>query len=193
MKPATSADHAAAVDVAHHDHGHIGRTGEAHVGDVAGAQVHFRGAARALHQHDVGGFPQAGETVEHKRQQRGLHCLVVAGAGAACHAALHDDLRADLALRLQQHGVHVDAGRHAGGAGLQRLGAADLAAIRGDGGVVGHVLRLERQHAQAATQAGAGQPRDEQGLADAGPGALQHDRPRGQNSMPSCARTPAAK
>ena len=35
-------------------------------------------------------------------------------------------------------------GAHARRAGLQRLGAADLAAILGDGGVVRHVLRLER-------------------------------------------------
>ncbi len=34
--------------------------------------------------------------------------------------------------------------RGAAGDGLQRLGAADLAAVDGDGGVVGHVLRLER-------------------------------------------------
>ena len=36
--------------------------------------------------------------------------------------------------------------RRAAGQRLQRLGAADLAAVRGDGGVVAHVLRLERPH-----------------------------------------------
>jgi hypothetical protein len=45
------------------------------------------------------------------------------------------------------------------GLGLHRLGAADLAAVHGDGAVEGHILRLERNdfHAaprQQATEAG---------------------------------------
>ena len=84
------------------------------------------------------------------------------------------------------------------GARLQRLGAADLAAVRGHGGVVRHVLRLERQHAQAAPGEGAAKPGDQQGLADVRARALKHQRQsrvgaRHQNSMPSCAFTPAAK
>ena len=54
--------------------------------------------------------------------------------------------------RLQQHGVHVDARRHARGARLQRLGPADLAAVGCHGGVVRHVLRLERHDANAAVR-----------------------------------------
>ena len=76
-------------------------------------------------------------------------------------AALHDHLRADLALGLQQHRVHVHAGRHACRPRLQRLRAADLAAIGRDGGVVRHVLRLERPHLEPASRedAGTGPPR----------------------------------
>ena len=71
--------------------------------------------------------------------------------------------------------------RDAAGARLQRLGAADLAAVGGDGGVVRHVLRLERRDPQAAIGEGAAQPGDQQRLADIGAGALEHQR-RGQPS-----------
>ena len=69
----------------------------------------------------------------------------------------------------------------------KRLGAADLAAIGGDRGVVRHVLRLERADAQAAPGEGARQPGDEQRLADIRAGALQHQRAVArldQNSIP---------
>ena len=90
------------------------------------------------------GAPKLSSTARHQLR---LHGLIFARLGGADHAALHHDLRADLALRLQQHRVHVHGRRHARRAGLQRLGAADLAAVRGHGGVVRHVLRLERPHA----------------------------------------------
>ena len=46
-------DHAAAVDVADQHDRHVGGLGEAHVGDVAGAQVDLGRAAGALDQHQV--------------------------------------------------------------------------------------------------------------------------------------------
>ncbi len=89
----------------------------------------------------------------------------------------------------------MHARRRARGARLQRLGAADLAAIRRDRRIVGHVLRLERPHRQAAVREGARQAGHDQRFADVGAGALEHERARrhGQNSMPACAFTPAAK
>ena len=188
-------DHAAAVDVADHHDRHIGGARKAHVGDVVAPQVDLRRAARALDQHQVGLGLQLLEAFEHIRQKLRLHRHVFGGLRGAEHLALHDHLRADLALRLQQHRVHVDARRHAGRARLQRLRAADLAAVDRDRGVVRHVLRLERPHAQPAFGVGAREPRDHQRLADVGAGALEHDRARGhgQNSMPGCAFTPAAK
>jgi hypothetical protein len=118
-------DHAAAVDVAQQHHRHVGGAGEAHVGDIRRAQVHFRRRARALDQHQIGLGRKLGETLQHRAEQLGLHRLVLARLGGADHLALHYDLRADLALRLQQHRIHVDAERHAGrrapaGPGLDR-------------------------------------------------------------------------
>jgi hypothetical protein len=46
------------------------------------------------------------------------------------------------------------------------LGAANLAAIIGNGGIVGHVLGLERQHAKPALNADPAETRSEQGLSD---------------------------
>src|SRR5204863_9503967 len=74
------------------------------------------------------------------------------------------------------------------------LGAADLAAIGSDGSIVRHVLRLERPHPETAPREGARQTGDDQRLADIRARALDHQRARRhQNSMPSCAFTPAAK
>src|SRR5205807_8291636 len=66
-----------------------------------------------------------------------------------------------------------------------------LATLRRHGGIVRHVLRLERSHLEATPGEGARQPRDDQRLADIGAGALQHQRPAHQNSIPGCALTPA--
>ena len=102
-------DHAAAVDVADQHDGHIGGAGEAHIGDVVGAEVDLRRAARALDQDDVGFALQPREAVQHERHQLGLDALIFGCRRAAIDAALHHDLRADLALRLEQHRVHVHA------------------------------------------------------------------------------------
>ena len=103
-------DHAAAVDVADQHDRHVGGAGEAHVGDVAGAQVDLGGRARAFDQHEVAlrprGVPKLSSTAP---SSLGFSRLVFARLGVADDLALHDDLRADLALGLQQHRVHVHA------------------------------------------------------------------------------------
>ena len=60
-------DDAAAVDVADEHDRHVGRLGEAHVGDVAGAEIDFGRAAGALDQHDVHAFADDGEAFQHLR------------------------------------------------------------------------------------------------------------------------------
>ena len=130
------------------------------------------------------------ERSEHRRQQARRQPAILAGRGAAPDPAIEHDLRAALRLRLQQHRVHVGQGLDAAGARLQRLRPADLAAIGGYRGVVRHVLRLERPHLQPAPGKGARHPGQQQRLADIRPGPLQHQRQRGQNSMPCWALTP---
>ncbi|MFM8680738.1 MAG: cob(I)yrinic acid a,c-diamide adenosyltransferase, partial [Alphaproteobacteria bacterium] len=98
----------------------VGGGGEAHVGDVARAQVDLGGRARTLDQHEVGVAREPRPALHHAGEQRRLERVIVARRGVADDAALDDHLRADLALRLEQHGVHVGVRRHAAGARLQR-------------------------------------------------------------------------
>ena len=208
MKPQTSAasssgqyrlgadearDHAAAVDVADHHHRHVGGAREAHVGDVVRPQVNLAGAAGAFDEHDIGLAAQAREAVEHERHQLALHLLIRRGLGAAIDAALHHDLRPDLALRLQQHRIHVHAGRCPCRARLQGLRAADLAAVGGHRRVVRHVLRLERTHGEAARGEGAREPGDDQRFADVRARALEHERARRHVFRTRCPAAPSRR
>ncbi len=194
MRAGQARDDAAAIDIAEHHHGHIGGRRKSHIGDVAGAQIDLRRAAGALDQHDIGVAGEMRKALQHGRQQRRFLVQIVFRAQRAPALALHDDLRAGVALRLQQHRVHVHAGRHPRRPRLHRLGPADLAAFDRDGGIVRHVLRLERRHLQAAAHQRARKPRDDRRLAGIGAGGLNHQRGRRslhQNSMPFWPFTPA--
>ena len=102
-------EYAAAIDVADKRDRALRRAREAHVGDVALAQVDLRRAACAFDQHQIGAGLDARVAVEHGGHQLGLQRLIFARPRVADRAALNDDLRADLALRLQQDRIHVDA------------------------------------------------------------------------------------
>ena len=163
-------------------------------------QVHLGRAARAFHQDQVGAPTHPGEAFEHAGHQRGLERVVTTCVCRTRDPALHHHLGARLALGLQQHRVHVGARLDAGGAGLQRLGAADLAPVRRHRRVVGHVLRLEGAHSKPTPGEGAAESGDEQGFSHVGARALEHQGrrellggARHQNSIPSCAFTPARK
>ena len=99
----------------------------------------------------------------------------VAGRHGGGALALNDDLRTRIGFGLQQHRVHVNGCGLPGGAGLQGLGPADLAAIAGDGGIVGHVLRLEGHDFQSAIGEGPAEAGGDQGFAHVGAGAHQHE------------------
>ena len=181
-------EHAAAVDVGDEDDRAAGGAGEAHVGDVAVAQIDLRRAAGAFDDDEVGLGLEARKAREHGVEELWFQRLVLARLGGADHPALHDDLRADLALRLQKHRVHVDGRGDAAGAGLERLRPADLAPVRGDRGVVRHVLRLERPDREPAAGENAAEPGDDQRLADVRARALEHQRPGGHGRAPLCSR-----
>ena len=51
------------------DHRHVGGAGEAHIGDVAGAQIDLGRGAGALDEDQIGLAPDRRETFEHRRQQ----------------------------------------------------------------------------------------------------------------------------
>ena len=159
LDPENLGENAAAIDVADQRDRAVRSAREAHIGDVALAQVDLGCAARAFDEHEVGVCAYARVAVEHGAHQFGFERLIFARPRIADHLALDDDLRADLALRLEQNRVHVHARRNAAGARLQRLRAADLAAVVRHRSVVRHVLRLERADAKPAPREGAAKAR----------------------------------
>ena len=130
MRADQSGDDMPPIDIAGKHHGDIGGAGEAHIGDVAAPQIGLGRAAGAFDQNEVAFGFQPVETLQADIEQFGFALLIGGGAAVARHAAAHDELRAGLALRFEQHRVHMHAGRGAAGQRLQRLGAADLPAIR---------------------------------------------------------------
>ena len=136
----------APVDVADQHNGHPGRFGKAHVGDVGVAQVDLRRAARPFDDDQVRTLFKDFKALQHCRQQAFFEGMVFTGLGRRLHLSADHHLGADVGGRFEQHRVHVHGRLDPGGPGLQGLGAADLAAAGGDGGIVRHVLRLERAH-----------------------------------------------
>jgi hypothetical protein len=102
--------------------------------------------------------------------------MILGCLGIADPLALHNNLRTDFALRLQQYRVHMHAGGNTGGPGLQSLRPANLAAIRRHRGIVGHILRLERHDPHAPVRQQPRQPSHQQGFANIRSGALKHQR-----------------
>ena len=194
MRAGQARDNAAAIDIPEHHHGYIGGRGKSHIGDIAGTQVDLRRAAGAFHQDDIGISRKMSKTLQNRRQQGRFLLQIVFCAQRAPALALHDDLRAGIGLRLQQHRVHVNARRHPRRPRLHGLGAADLAALDRHGGIVRHVLRLERRHLQTTPHQRTGEPCDNRRLAGIRAGGLNHQRgrrPLHQNSMPFWPFTPA--
>jgi hypothetical protein len=167
-------EHAAAVDVGNDHHRAVGGFGEAHVGDVAVAQVDFRRAARPFHHDEIVGLLQPREGFQHLAQQARLVAVVIPRLQVADGVALDDDLGAGIAVGLEQHRVHVAVRREAAGLRLHRLGAADFAAVHGHGAVERHVLRLERRHTETAPGKDAADARHQRALAGVRGAALNH-------------------
>lgn len=165
---------AAAINIGDEHHGAIGSLREAHIRDVALAQVHFGRAAGTLDEHEVAFRAQPFERFEHRLQRGRFVGVIGAGVQIAACAAVHDDLRADIAVRLEQHGVHVRLRRDARRECLPRLRTADLAAIDGHGAVQRHVLRLERCDAFAGARGNSTKRADERALARIGTRSLNH-------------------
>ena len=171
-------DDAAPVDVAHEESWNIDGPGKAHICQIAIPQIDFGGAAGTLHDDEVGLRREFLEAFHD-----GWHELLavfeeIPRRHGGRPFALDDDLGTRIGFRFQEHGVHVDGCGLAGGAGLERLGPADFAAVLGDGGIVGHVLRFEGHDFQSAIGKSPAQAGGHQGLAHVGAGAHQHEGAR---------------
>ncbi len=176
QRPEHRREHPAAVDVADHDHRQVRGPGQAHVGQVAVAQVDLGRAARALADDHVEPGPQLGQGSGHHLFQLGLEVAVVQRPDLGHRLAEHDDLGMGLAAGLEQHRVHRRFGLDAAGRGLHGLGPADLRTGRGDERVEGHVLGLERRDPHPVASQPAADARGQHALARIGRGARDQQR-----------------
>ena len=156
MRADQAGDDAAALDVADQHDRHVGRLGKAHIGDVAAPQVDLGRAAGAFDQDEVGLRAQAARSCP-APPAAARACAAGSRAPSACPTRWPCTITcAPVSVSgFSSTGFMCTRRRHAAGARLQRLRAADLAAVGRHGGVVRHVLRLERPHPQAASREGA--------------------------------------
>ena len=148
-------NHATTVNIAKEDNGDASGLGKAHVRDVAVPQVHLGRGSCAFDDDQVVGLRQTVKTIEHGNHQRRLHLTVVACLERGQPFALHDHLCAHIRFGFEQDRVHVRMRRQPTGQCLKCLCATNLSAVRGDSGVVRHVLRFERRDREATFAKGA--------------------------------------
>ena len=165
-RPEELGEDAAAVDVADEEDGGIQVAGNGHVDDVGRLQVQLGRAAGALDDQEVEPDAEAVERLDDRRPEGPLALVVLAGRHRPPGVAMNNHLRAVVGLGLEEDRVHVDVGLDPRGERLERLSPADLAAVGADGGVVRHVLRLERRDADAPAGEDPAEGRHQQALAD---------------------------
>ena len=174
----------AALDVGDETNRHAGPARKTHIGDVTAPEVDLRRTAGALDDNEFELTAKPPETLEHGFEQCAATTHVIGGTTRRHRAAVDDHLRRAVGLRFEQHRVEVNTRCQTGGLRLQRLGAADLTAVRTGGRVVGHVLRLEGGDGDAAAARNAHERGGQDGLADVRTRALEHQC-AGRHSAPS--------
>ena len=175
--PRQRGDDPAPLDVRDEADGDARPAGEAHVGDVALAKVRLRRAPRPLDEHEIEGGGQALEALEHRAEEPVAPREVVRRFEGRDGPPVHHHLRGPVGLGLEEHRVHVHRRGEPRRARLERLRPADFPAARARGGVVRHVLRLERGDRDSATARDPAEPGHDRGLPDVRAGALEHERP----------------
>ena len=165
----------AAVDIADEQHRRVNQLRQTHIDEIALLEVDFGGAARTLDHDDVIFRSQTLIGRHDGREQLALAGIVVHGAQIAQDAAVHDNLAAGIGGGLEQDGVHAHVGCNPRRLGLDNLGAAHLAAGRGDKRIEGHILALKGGHAVTVLPENTAECGGEQALAHVGHGALEHD------------------
>ena len=137
-------------------------------------KIQLHGAAGPFQDDEFIGPAQAAEALHHLADQPGLVPVVFPGREVAVDPAVDDHLGAHVAAGLEQDGVHVHVGSEAGGLGLDHLGPAHLAALRGDEAVQGHVLGLEGRHPDTLLAEDAAEAGHHEALAHVRAGAEDH-------------------
>ena len=135
---------ASTVDVRYEQDWRIGVASDSHVDDVVLLEVDLRRAAGTLNHNHVIVRAQAVESRGRRFPNRRFQLVIFAGGGNSLGASHHDDLRATVALGLEQDRVHLHLRSHHRRGSLHGLGTANLASVRRGIGIQRHVLRFER-------------------------------------------------
>lgn len=166
----------APIDVRNQEHGSLGMVRHAHVDDVPLAQVDLRGTPGALNEQQVSVLAEPRQRFGDHGPQRLAPLEVVASRESRRGYSADNDLAAAAMLGFEENRVHVHAWGSSGGARLESLRAADFAAVRGDGGIVGHILRLEGRHAYPAPCIQPAEAGGQETLAHRRRDSLDHER-----------------
>jgi hypothetical protein len=105
--PDQMGEHAAAIDVGDQQHRTIHRFGIAHVGDVVGAQIDLGRAAGAFNYHRFEQIGQALMRGQHRFHRHAFVVVVGARIQVGDDAAVHDHLRAGIAVGLEQDRIEI--------------------------------------------------------------------------------------
>ena len=167
---------AAPVDVSGQNYRSFRVGGHAHVDQVARFEVDFAGTARSFKHHRIVAGTQGVVGGGHLMPQFRFSAEILPDRTVPHRFPEHDHLAADVARRLEQNRIHAHIRVEPARLRLHRLGAADLAAVRGDEGVQRHVLRLEGGDRESVLQQGAAESGRQNALSRVGGGSLDHDR-----------------
>ena len=166
---------AAAVNVARQQNRRVHELCQPHVDNVVRLQVDLGGTARALDDDDVKFIGKAVVGTQNIGNQRLFAAEIFLCGHVAADLAVHDDLAAHIAARLEQDRVHPHIGFDARGLRLHDLCAAHFEAVPGHKAVQRHVLAFERRGFVAVLRKNAAERRAQQAFARAAHRALHHD------------------
>ena len=133
-------EHAAAVDVADQQNGCIHQLRQTHIYNIILLEIDLRRTARTLDHDNVVLGGKAVKCVLDNGQKRLFAAPILPRGTVSLRLAHDDDLRANVACRLEQDRIHAHIGRDARRLGLHDLCAAHLPAVRRDERVERHVL-----------------------------------------------------
>ena len=164
------------VNISHEKNRGIGYFSHAHVGDIPIPQVDLRRASGSFDDDHLIFLRDPPVTLPHCPDRFFLEAMVYGGIHIAEDFPLNDHLGPGIRIGFEEHRVHVHVGLQAGGLCLDHLGPPHLSSVRSDEGVQGHVLGLERGHAEAVLPEHPAHSGHDHALAHKRPGPLDHQR-----------------
>ena len=118
-----------AVDIPDQQHRRADKPGQPHIDDIIRLQINFSRAARTLDDNNIILSGQLIIRLLNLRYERALHLKICGRAHISAHLAIHNHLRACVAGRFEQNGIHPDRRGDSGGLRLHSLSAAHFKTV----------------------------------------------------------------